>query len=98
MYSAYDGMHTFAVPVRVDGATVELSDWQAIPSDAVTFDPDPDGGGVLVTIVKGVPEITIAARSGKIGGTALLAIMVGRPTTGPQARCATRTASTHAAR
>jgi hypothetical protein len=80
MYSAYDGMHTFQVPAHVDMATVELKDWQAIPSDAVTFDPDPDvDGGVLITINKGVEEITIAARSGMIGGTALLKVTVGTP-------------------
>jgi hypothetical protein len=39
MYSAYDGVHLFQVPAHVDGATVELSGWQAIPSDSVTFDP-----------------------------------------------------------
>jgi hypothetical protein len=80
MYSAYDGMHVFQVPVHVDGATVDLSGWQAIPSDAVTFDPDPDvAGGVLVTIAKGVEEITIAAHDGMIGGTALLKVTVGTP-------------------
>jgi hypothetical protein len=80
MYSAYDGMHVFQVPAHVDGTAVELSDWQAIPSDAVTFDPDPDvDGGVLITIAKGVEEITIAARSGMIGGTALLKVTVGTP-------------------
>jgi hypothetical protein len=80
MYSAYDGMHTFEVPVHVDGATVDLSGWQAIPADAVTIDPDPDTmGGVMLTVVKGVPEITIAAHSGKVGGTALLKVTVGTP-------------------
>jgi hypothetical protein len=79
MYSAFDGEHTFQVPVHVDGASVELSGWKAIPSDAVSFEPDPDGGGVLVTILKGVPEITIAASDGDIGGSALLSVTVGTP-------------------
>ena len=79
MYSAFDGAHTFQVPVRVDGASVELSGWKAIPKDAATFDPDPEGGGVMVTIVKGVPEITIAASNKTIGGTATLHITVATP-------------------
>jgi hypothetical protein len=79
MYSAFDGKHTFQVPVHVDGATVDLSGWKAIPASAVTFDPDPDGGGVLVTIVQDTPEITIAATNGTIGGTALLKVTSATP-------------------
>jgi hypothetical protein len=79
MYSAYDGKHTFQVPVHVDGATVALAGWRAIPSSAVTFDPDAAGGGVLVTIVQPVPEITIAASNGAIGGTAPLHVTIGTP-------------------
>ena len=79
MFSAYDGEHTFQVPVHVDMATVELEDWQAIPSSAVTFDPDPEGGGVMITIVEPVADITIAARSGMIGGTAPLHVTIATP-------------------
>ena len=79
MYSAYDGVHTFQVPARVDGATVELSDWTALPASAVTFDPDPEGGGVMITIVEPVEEITIAAASGPIGGTAPLHVTIATP-------------------
>jgi len=80
MYSAYDGVHTFQVPAHVDGATVELSGWKAIPSDAVTFDADPEvQGGVLITVERGVAQITIAASSGAIGGTAALFITSGTP-------------------
>ena len=79
-YSAYDGVHNFQVPAHVDGATVELSGWQAIPSDAVTFDPDPDvDGGVLITVNKAVAQITIAASAGPIGGTSALFITEGTP-------------------
>ena len=74
MYSAYDGVHTFQVPVYVDGVTTDVSDWSSIPSGAVSFDPDPDSGGVILTVIADVPEITIAARSGDIGGTAPLYI------------------------
>jgi hypothetical protein len=79
LYSAYDGEHTFQVPVHVDMATVELSDWQAIPSSAVTIDPDPEGGGIMLTIVEPVAEITVAARSGMIGGTAPLHVTIATP-------------------
>ena len=80
MYSAYDGQHTFMIPAHVDMATVDLKNWEAIPSDAVTFDPDPDvSGGVMITIVKGVEEITIAAHADKLGGTAKLHVTLATP-------------------
>jgi hypothetical protein len=79
MYSAYDGVHDFKVPARVDGVSVELSDWEAIPSSAVTFDPDPEGGGVMITVVEPVEEITIAVSSGGIGGTAPLRVTIADP-------------------
>ena len=81
MYSAYDGVHLFQIPARVDGTSVDLAGWQAIPSDAVIFDPDPDSmeGGVLITVLAPVEEITIAASSGAIGGTAPLHITAGTP-------------------
>jgi hypothetical protein len=79
MYSAHDGEHIFQVPVHVDGATVELSDWMAIPSTAVSFDADPETGGVLVTVLEAVPEVTIAVSTGDIGGTAPLRITSATP-------------------
>jgi hypothetical protein len=79
MYSAYDGAHTFQVPMHVDGATVALSGWQAIPSNAVTIDPDTKSGGVLITIVKPVADITIGAHSAAIGGTAHIYVTVATP-------------------
>jgi hypothetical protein len=79
MYSAYDGEHTFQVPVHVDGATVELKDWKAIPASAVTFDPDPDTGGVLITVNQAVAEVTIAVSTGDVGGTAPLHITSATP-------------------
>jgi hypothetical protein len=80
MYSAHDGVHTFQVPAHVDGTTVELSGWTAIPATAVTFDADPETeGGVMITIVEPVEEITIAAAAGPIGGTAPLFVTVATP-------------------
>jgi hypothetical protein len=78
-FTAFDGEHTFSVPFYVDGATVELAGWSAIPSSAVTFVDDPELGGVLVTVVEDVPEITIAARSDTIGGVALLNVTSATP-------------------
>jgi hypothetical protein len=79
MYSAYDGVHTFNVPVFVDGVEIELSGWSAIPASAVQFDADPETGGAMITVLEGVEEITIAAAAGPIGGTAPLFITTATP-------------------
>jgi hypothetical protein len=80
MYSAYEGVHLFQVPAHVDGVTVELSDWQAIPSSAASFDPNPEvAGGVLITVHEPAAQITIAASTGTIGGTAALFVTNGTP-------------------
>jgi hypothetical protein len=79
MYSAHDGTHTFQVPMHVDGATVELAGWQAIPSNAVTIEPDAKGAGVLITIRKPIADITIAAHSAAIGGTAHIYVTAATP-------------------
>ena len=78
-YSAYDGEHTFQVPIHVDGAKPELADWKAIPASAVSFDPDPETGGVLVTILEDVKMITIAVSTGDIGGTAPIHVTSATP-------------------
>ena len=78
-HSAHDGQHNFVVPLHVDGAEPELSDWKAIPASAVTFDADPDTGGVLVTINEAVAEITIAVSTGDIGGTAPIHVTKATP-------------------
>jgi hypothetical protein len=81
LYSAYDGgAHTFQVPVRADGAAVELSGWQAIPSTAAKIEADPDNeGGVLITVMDAVEEITIAAHAGELGGKTTLYVTIGTP-------------------
>ena len=83
-YSAYDGVHLFQVPIYVDGVATEVSDWSAIPSSAVSFDPNPDPNGVepdgvMITVQEDVAEITIAVRTGDIGGTAPLHITSATP-------------------
>lgn len=79
LYTAYDGEHLFQVPIRIDGAEAGEGDWIAIPSSAVSFDPDPETGGVLVTVLEDVPEITIAVSTGMIGGTAQLHVTSATP-------------------
>lgn len=82
MYSAYDGDHLFQVPCYVNGVSVEVEDWQAIPSDAVSFDPwtSEDGTqGVLITVQRHEPTVTIAASSGDIGARAELHITNATP-------------------
>jgi hypothetical protein len=83
-YSAYVPDQVFQVPFHVQDSAVVLGDWFAIPADAVSFDEDPDiaaedGGGVLVTVLADVPEITIGVHSGMLGGTAPLHITSGTP-------------------
>jgi len=79
MYSAWNGVQTFKVPARVEGATVELSGWLAVPASAVMFEEDPDSmaGGVMITVLESVPEITIAAMTSDmlLGGAATLHVM-----------------------
>lgn len=79
MYSAWNGVQTFKVPARVEGATVELSGWLSVPSGAVLFEEDPDSmaGGVMITVLEAVPEITIAAMTSDmlLGGAATLHVM-----------------------
>ena len=82
MYSAYDGVHKFQVPVHVEDTTIELSGWSAIPSNAVQFDPDPENEGVLITVLNDTPQVTIAARtsgSSPVGGTATLHVTKATP-------------------
>jgi hypothetical protein len=78
MYSAFDGVHTFKVPARVEGATVELAGWLAIPSAAVLFEEDPESaaGGVMITVLA-PGEITIAAMTSDmlLGGAATLHVL-----------------------
>jgi hypothetical protein len=79
MYSAWNGLQTFKLPARVEGATVELSGWLAVPSSAVLFEEDPDSeaGGVMITVLESVPEITIAAMTSDmlLGGAATLHVL-----------------------
>jgi hypothetical protein len=79
MYSAWNGVQTFKVPARVEGATVELSGWVAVPSSAVLFEEDPESmaGGVMITVLEAVPEITIGAMTSDmlLGGAATLHVL-----------------------
>lgn len=80
MYSAYDGQHTFKVPVRVRCTSVPLSAWKAEPASAVTFDTDPDNAdGAMITILEPVASIRIAVVNGPLGGIAPLNVTIGTP-------------------
>ncbi|MDD9971747.1 MAG: hypothetical protein OXR73_36220 [Myxococcales bacterium] len=76
MYSAHDGVHVFQVPVYVNNIATDPEDWRAMPADAVTFDAwqsdDGEQTGVLITVQRPEPLVTIAASAGSIGGTAEL--------------------------
>ena len=80
MYSAFNGVQTFKVPARVEGATVELAGWVAVPSSAVLFEEDPESeaGGVMITVLEGVEEVTIGAMTADmtLGGAATLHVQV----------------------
>lgn len=78
-YSGYDGVHTFKVPMRVKcNTTLPLTAWHAIPATAVTIDADPDQvGGVMITIVEPVTDITIGAIDGANGGLAPIKVTIG---------------------
>lgn len=76
MYSAYDGVHEFRVPAKVEG--VKNAKWSADPSDAVEIEKDgPDG--VLITVKKAVDVVTIYAKAGSLKASAKLYITQATP-------------------
>ena len=83
MYSAYDGEHVYSLPVYIDGVATTPEDWQAIPSDAVSFaewqSDDGSQQGVLVTVEQAAPEVTLAAHSGDLGGKTTLFVTEATP-------------------
>jgi len=80
VFSGYDGVRTFKVPLRVRCNQVSLSAWHVEPAGAVTFAVDPDNAsGVLATVAQPVSTIRIAAINGSLGGIAVLHVTVGTP-------------------
>lgn len=76
MYSAYDGVHDFRVPAKVEG--VKNVKWSADPSDAVDIEKDGDDG-VLITVKKAVDVVTIHAKAGSLKSSAKLYITEATP-------------------
>ena len=71
MFSAYDGVHIFKVPVQVEGADPASVEWSASKEGMVDIEPTPDG--VMLTTLAG-GEVTIMAKAGDLGASSLLTI------------------------
>jgi hypothetical protein len=79
MFSAYDGMHSFKVPVvvnNVDPSAVAFS--ASDPSMVDIAQPDPDTGIAMITVQK-AGTVTIVANAGGLCGTSLLTITSATP-------------------
>jgi hypothetical protein len=79
MYSAFDGQHTFKVPVVVNG--VDPGDVSFTASDSSMVDigqPDPDTGIAMITVRK-AGTVTIVGSAGSLCGTSLLTITQSSP-------------------
>jgi hypothetical protein len=74
-YTAYDGVHTFKVPVMVNGVTGVT--WSAEPAlvdiEAVADDGTNTGSEAMLT-TKGAGTVTLKARAGNLEGTAVITI------------------------
>jgi hypothetical protein len=69
MYSAFDGKHTFRLPVLVTGAKGKLTVTTS-PADFVSYEPSPDG--VMLTMRKaGDTTVTITDAEGNTGSAPL---------------------------
>lgn len=80
LFSGYDGVHTFKLPLRVRCTSVPLRAWVVEPAGAVTFAADPDNSsGVLATIAQPVASIRVAAINGSIAGVAVVRVTIGTP-------------------
>lgn len=83
MHSGFDGDNEFQLPAYVDGTATEAEDWSADPDDAVSLAPwmsdDGTQTGVMITVVKYVPEIEITVRNGPIGGRSTLKVSMFTP-------------------
>lgn len=75
MYSAFDGTHTFQIPVIVNGFSASSVKWSASDPTAVTLTPDVNVGGAMIT-VRSAPTtpVTITANVGNLCGTSVLTI------------------------
>lgn len=69
MYSAYDGVHTFVLPVRVEGASGALS-VSTEPADFVSWEPS-DVGVTLTMRQAGSARVTVVDAQGRRATTTL---------------------------
>jgi hypothetical protein len=74
MYSAYEPSHKYQVPAIVNGISGSVS-WSASDMSAVSLAPDPDTGGIMITVNSaGTGTVTITATAGGLCGTSVLNI------------------------
>lgn len=80
MYSAYDGVHTFQLPVVVNGLdpTAVTITWSAADPSLVALEPDATTGGVMLTMQQS-GNTTIYAQAGGLCGAAPLTITAASP-------------------
>ncbi len=71
MYSAFDGTHTFQVPVIVSGLTGTNVTWSASDTTMVAIAPDPTTGGAMLTTQKAGTVDIIASAGGLCGKSTL---------------------------
>jgi hypothetical protein len=76
MFSAYDGVHTFQIPVIVSGVSNATVTWTATPDDLVNLDKRPD---LLMITTKKAGTVTIQAQTGNNCGSAPLTIFDATP-------------------
>ena len=75
VYSSFDGVHTFQVPVTVKGYAGIV--WETDRPDLVDIDPVNDNTGMLTT--RGPGEAKIIARAGNLSGSTTLHITESTP-------------------
>lgn len=73
MYSAFDGTHTFQVPVVVDGVVPSTVSWNISDDSIATIAKDPATGGIMLTIQK-AGTANVIASTGSRCGSALLTV------------------------
>jgi hypothetical protein len=73
MYSAYDGVHRFQVPVIVNGIDPSQVTWSTSDTSIATIQADTTVGGGMVT-VQNSGMVTITAQAGNLCGTSVLTI------------------------
>ena len=50
MYTYWDGVHSFQIPVVAQGVAATSVSWTASDTDKVSLAPDPNTGGIMITV------------------------------------------------